>query len=173
MTSGTAKGGNNYYERDGERHYLPGYINANALSLLTVGKEISELDTETKVVSVYNKELKAEAPTKVEVPMDLIGQEILVGLIKETAYKNVKNDDGMYVPTDETRNQNVIDKLFRASDKKTTAEIRAQAEEASFYETWCDKWNGKTRDRTSKQASGGTSASKPAATKKPTTSLFG
>lgn len=173
MTSGTAKGGKNYYERDGERHYLPGYINANALALLTVGKEISELDTETKVVSVYNKELKAEAPTKVEVPMDLIGQKILVGLIKETVSKNVKNAAGDYVPTDETRDQNVIDKLFRASDNKTTAEIRAKAEEASFYETWSSKWSGNTRDRTSKQAAHGAATGAPAANKKPTTSLFG
>ena len=26
MTSGTAKGGKNYYEKDGEKHYLPGYL---------------------------------------------------------------------------------------------------------------------------------------------------
>lgn len=40
-----------------------------------------------------------------------------------------------------------IDKLFRAKDRMTTAEIRAQAEEPSFIETWEQKWAGKTRDK--------------------------
>ena len=179
MSSGTAKGGKNYYEKDGEKHYLPGFIAANALALLTVGQELSDLDTETKVVNVYNKDAKAEVPTKVEMVMDLLGKDILVGLIKETVDKTVKNDAGNYVPTGETREQNTIDKFFRASDKKTTAEIRAQAEEASFHDTWLAKWQDKVRDKSSKVAGTagvprgsftGAAANQP--TKKPTTSLF-
>ena len=72
MTSGTAKGGKNYYEKDGEKYFLPGFLHANAMALLSVGKEISELDTETKLVKIYSAEAKAEVPTKVEVVMDLI-----------------------------------------------------------------------------------------------------
>jgi len=74
MTSGTAKGGKNYYEKDGEKFYLPGFNHANSLALLTCGKEISQLDTETKVVNVYSAEAKSEVPTKVEMLMDLLGQ---------------------------------------------------------------------------------------------------
>lgn len=179
MTSGTEKGCKNYYEKDGEKHYLPGFNHANSLALLTVGKEISELDTETKVVNVYSPEAKAEVPTKVDMIMDLLGKEITVGVIKQTVDKTKKNETtGAYEPTGETRDENEIDKLFRARDRMTTAEIRAQAEEATFANTWEAKWAGKTKDK-SKGASGTAGAPKaagaagaPAAAKKPTTSLF-
>lgn len=177
MTSGTAKGCKNYYEKDGVKHYLPGYVAANALALLTTGKEISELDTETKVVNVYNKDAKAEVPTKVEAIVDLMGQEILIGVIKQTVDKTQKTDAGTYVPTGETRDENEIDKFFRASDRKTTAEIRAQAEEAAFADVWEKKWAGVTKDKASKGAGvAGVpklgAAANAGAIKKPTTSLF-
>lgn len=178
MTSGTAKGCKNYYEdKNGAKQYLPGFIHAEALALLTVGKSISELDTETKVVNVYSPEAKAEVPTKVEMVMDLLDKEILVGLIKQTVDRTKKNEaTGVYEPTGETRDENEIDKFFRAHDKMTTAEIRAQAEEAAFVNTWAAKWEGKTRER-SKGAAAGTGAAgapkaAPAAVKKPATSLF-
>ena len=175
MTSGTAKGCKNYYEKDGVKNYLPGFNLANSLSLLTVGKEISELEPETKVVSVYSPEAKAEVPTKVDVLVDLLNQEVLVGLIKQTVDKTAKNDAGAYVPTGETREENEIDKFFRARDRMTTSEIRGQAAEASFVDVWGDKWTAKVRNK----ATGGSGASgtagapkAAAAAKKPTTSLF-
>jgi hypothetical protein len=177
MTSGKAKGCKNYYEdKNGQKQYLPGFLNANALALLTVGKEISQLDTETKVVSVWNKTAKAEVPTKVEVPVDLMGKEIVVGLIKQTVDKTAKNDStGTYDPTGETRDENEIDKFFRAADKMTTAEVRAEAQEASFVNTWEAKWTGKTRNK-AKGVTGTAGAPRAAAatgvTKKPATSLF-
>lgn len=178
MTSGTAKGCKNYYEKDGEKHYLPGFNHANSLALLTVGKEISSCDTETKVVNVYSAEAKSEVPTKVEMVMDLLNQEILVGLIRQTVDKTKKNEaTGVYEATGETRDENEIDKLFRARDRMTTAEIRAQAEVATFADTWDAKFTGTVKNK-AKGASGtagapkaGGAAGAPAA-KKPTTSLF-
>lgn len=177
MTSGTAKGAKNYYEKDGEKHYLPGFLHANSIALLATGKEISQLETETKVVKVYSAEAKSEVPTKVEVPMDLLNKEVILGLIRQTVDKTKKNEStGVYEPTGETRDENELDKVFRARDRMTTAEIRAQAESATFIDTWSAKWSGKTRDK-SKGASGnagapaGAGAAAPAA-KKPTTSLF-
>ena len=177
MTSGTEKGCKNYYEKDGQKNYLPGYLAANALALLTTGKEISGLETETKVVNVYNSDAKAEVPTKVEMVMDLLGKEILIGLIKQTVNKTKKDDaTGVYLPTGETRDENEIDKFFRASDRKTTAEIRAQVEEAKFADTWLEKWQGKVKGKASKTAAtgapGAPRAAAPAAAKKPATSLF-
>lgn len=177
LTSGTAKGGKNYYEKYGVKNYLPGYMMANSLSLLTTGQEISELDTEVKVVNAYNKDVKAEVPTKVDMVMDLLNKEILVGIIKETVDRTAKDGNGVYQPTGETRNQNVFDKFFRASDKKTTAEIRAESEEAAFYEAWENKWSGVTRDRSTGNGAtpGLPSAAKgttPSVSKKPTQSLF-
>lgn len=181
MTSGTAKGCKNFYEdKQGAKQYLPGFTHANALCLLTVGKEISALETETKVVNVYSPEAKAEVPTKVEVLMDLLNQEIIVGLIKQSVDKTVKNDaTGKYEPTGETRDENEIDKFFRAKDRKTTAEVRAQEEcpEAVFINSWETKWKDKVKDRAKGAAAGLPGVPKlggaPSAAKKPTTSLFG
>lgn len=175
MTSGTAKGGNNYYtDKEGAKQYLPGYLAANSLTLLTIGKEIGTLDTETKVVNVYSKEAKAEVPTKVEMLVDLLGQDIIIGVIKQTVDKTVKNDAGVYVPNGETREENEIDKFFRARDRMTTAEIRGQAAEASFIDVWSDKHTGNTRNK-AKGVSGVAGAPKAAGvagTTKPKQSLF-
>lgn len=180
MNSGTAKGGANFYiDKNGEKQYLPGFVHANALALLTTGKEISAMDTETKVIKLYSPEAKAEVPTKVEVLVDLLGKEILVGLIKQTVDKTKKNDAGVYEATGETRDENEIDKLFRAKDRMTTAEIRAQAEEASFVNTWVAKFTGTVKNK-AKGAAGtagapkaaGSFGSAPSTAKKPATSLF-
>ena len=178
MTSGTAKGGKNYYEKDGVKNYLPGFLLANSLALLAGGAEISDMATETKVVKLYNKDAKAEVPTKVEMLVDLIGKEVTIGLIKQTVDKTKKNEvTNIYEPTGETRDENEVDKFFRASDKMTTAEIRASATDASFYATWEKKHAGTVRNKASKTAgtagaprAGGSVGA--AATAKPKTSLF-
>jgi hypothetical protein len=177
MTSGDSKGNKNFYEKDGEKFYLPGFNAANGLALLTLGKEISELDTEQKVINLYSPDAKAEVPTKVDVIMDLLNQEVIAGIIKQTVDKNVKNEaTGEYVATGETREENEIDKFFRAKDKMTTAEIRAQAEAPVFYTTWGTKHTGVTRNKAKGAAAGGTAGVPKAAgatgTAKPGKSLF-
>lgn len=175
MTSGDAKGNKNYYEKDGEKFFLPGYNMANSLALLTVGKEIGELDTETKVINLWSSEVKAEVPTKVDMVMDLLNKPIISGVLKQTVNKTVKNTTtGAYEPTEDTRDENEIDKFFRASDRMTSSEIRAQADEATFIDTWATKWAGKTRDRTggTKGTSGTAGAPPKPAAKKPAASLF-
>ena len=178
VTSGTAKGGKNYYiDKNGDKQYLPGFVMANSLCLLALGKEISELDTEQKVISVYNTEAKAEVPTKVDMLMDLIGKEITAAVFKQIVDKTKKNEStGAYDPTGETREENELDKFFRASDKKTTAEIRAQAEEATFVHTWEKKYAGQTRDKSNGAGGANGTAGAPKAASvsasKPTSSLF-
>lgn len=180
MTSGVAKGQRNYYERNGQKHYLPGFILANSLCLLTVGKEISQMDTEEKVINIYSREAGAEVPTKVQMLTELLGAEIISGVIKQKVDRTQRNDAGEYVPTGETREENEIDKFFRASDRMTTAEIRAQASEATFINQWEARWKGQVRDRSTGAAQTGTAgaplmaAAKAKQTNtKPTQSLFG
>lgn len=177
MTSGTTKGATNYYtDKEGAKQYLPGFLLANSLALLTVGKEISDLDTETKVVNLYSPEAKAEVPTKVEMLTELLGQDILIGLIKQTVDKTKKNDTtGAYEATGETREENEIDKFFRARDSMTVAEIRAQAAEATFAATWIAKWNGKVKEKAKGAGAATGTAGAPkaaAAPNKPSKSLF-
>jgi hypothetical protein len=180
MTSGTAKGCKNFYvDKEGAKHYLPGFNLANSLALLTTGKEISELDTETKVVNVYSAAVKGDVPTKVEMVMDLLGKDINIGLLKQTVDKTAKVDGGGYEPTGETRDENEIDKFFRARDNMTTAELRAEATEAVFAATWTSKWVGQVRNKATvaKGSRGTAGAPKVAgaiagAAKKPANSLF-
>lgn len=178
VSSGDAKGNRNFYvTKDGEKKYLPGFNTANSLCLLTVGKELAAVETEEKVVNLWSSEAKAQVPTKVQVLTELMGQEIIAGVIKQIVDKNVKNDAGEYVPSGETREENTIDKFFRARDKMTTAEIRAGAEEPAFYNTWNDRFTGTVRDRSTKDAGSNTSGAFQTAANsgnaKPTQSLFG
>jgi hypothetical protein len=186
MTSGNEKGNKTYYTKDGENYPLPGYSMANSLALLTTGKEISELDTEEKVIKLYNSEVKAEVATKVQAVTELIGQEVVVGLIKQTVDKTKETSPGskIYEPTGETREENEIDKFFCAKEgheNKTTTEIKAKAEKAEFYDAWTAKWTGVTKNKAKGASAGGTAGvpGKPGAaaaatgTAKPKQSLFG
>lgn len=179
MTSGKEKGKKTYYEKDGKKNYLPGFLQANALALLSAGQEIADLDTEEKVIKLYSKEAGAEVPTKVQVVSDLMGKEILLGVLKQTVDKTAKvGDTNEYVPTGDTRDENEVDKMFRASDRKTVTEIRAQAD-AAFVDEWEKKWKGQTKNK-ARGASGTAGAPGGAAAKagapgstKPSKSLFG
>lgn len=176
MTGGDAKGNKPFYTKDGKNHFLPGYLIANALTLLTVGKEISDIDTEPKVIKLYNSVAKAEVPTTVDVLTELLGAEIIVGLVKQTVDKTKKNENtGGYEPTGEVHDVNEIDKLFRAKDFMTKAEISAQATSPDFYTAWVEKNKDVTRVKTGKSGSGTGTAGAPAAagTAKPKVSLFG
>lgn len=184
MTSGDAKGNKNYYTKDGENFPLPGFSQANALAMLTTGKEIADLEDtiEEKVIKLYDFTAKAEVPTKVNAVMALIGQEVIAGVIKQVVDKTKKNEaTGQYENTGETREENEIDKFFCAKEghlNKTLTEIKAKAETAEFYTTWTEKWNGQVRNK-AKGAEG--TAGVPGAkagtavqgTPKPKSSLFG
>lgn len=179
MTSGTAKGGKNYYEKDGIKNYLPGFLLANSLCQLACGKDIAQTDIEDKVINLYSYDAKAEVPTKVKVVMDLLNQPILVGMLRQTVDKNVKNEANVYVPSGETRDENEIDKLFHPESRLTTAEIKAKASEAVFVNTWEAKHAGVTRNKAKGAGAAGVAgaprsagASAAPAASKPKSSLF-
>lgn len=174
----TNKKGEVFYEKNGEKNYLPGFNMANSLALLTTGKGITELDTETKMVNVWNKDTKAEVPTPVEMVMDLLGTEIYVGILRQKEDKQTLVGD-KYVSTGETREVNLMDKLFCAKekfDKLTSTEIRSKATEPAFYNEWLKKWKDQVRDKSTK-AGGNAGAPKAGGvtppTSKPADSLFG
>ena len=172
VTSGKEKGCKHYYERNGEKHYLPGFNNINSVCLLSIGKELKDMSHEEKMVPLYNKDAKAEVPTKVPVLVDLIGQQITLGVIREIHNKSKWNDVTKTRDVVEgTIEQNSVDKVFRTRDYKTTNEVRGQVAEAVFYNQWIEKNAGKDRDKTKAGAATGTgTAGAPAA--KPKQSLF-
>lgn len=171
MTSGTAKGGHNYYvDNKGVKQYLPGFNVANAISRLTTGKDIAQLVPEEKVVNLYNKTLGAEAPTPVQMYTELNGTTFVAGIIKQTVNKNVKDSAGKYVPTNETRDENELDKVFQAETKLTTAELDAGDTVGTFCNSWSDKNTGVTRNKV-KEAKNAPKAGAPAGSSA-TPSLF-
>lgn len=180
MTSGKEKGCKPYYTKDGENYPLPGYSMAKSLAGLTTGLDISDLEPEEKVIKLYNYDAKAEVPTKVQALTQLIGQEIIVGLIKQTVdvTKQV-GDTQVYEPTGETREENEIDKFFCAKEgfeNMTTTEIKAKGT-AEFHPEWVKKNAGTVRNKAKGKAgtagAPGAAAAGVTGTPKPKSSLFG
>ena len=158
VTSGIAKGGKNYYEKDDVKHYLPGFNVANAIANLSIAKDIGALTPEKKTIKVYDYTAKKELPQEKEVLMELIGAEVTLGIVRQVVDKNVKNATGDYVPSGDTREENVIDKVFRTKDGMTSAEIRAGDTEPKFMAAWEEKNKGKTRNKAKGAVAGNTGA---------------
>jgi len=152
MTSGTAKGGNNFYidKQSGEKRYLPGFTQANNICLLACGKEISDLSTDDKVINLYDFKQRKEVPVTKQVITSLLNEQITVGVIRQTVDKTANTgtpEQPVYAPTGEVRDENEIDKCFRTSDGLTVNEVKAEATEATFKQKWLDKNKGITRNK--------------------------
>jgi hypothetical protein len=172
ITSGDKKGNLNYFtDKKDQKRYLPGFNSVNHICLLTTGEQLVNMETETKVINIYNPELKKEAPTKREVMMDLLGKEISLGVLRVVQPKRVKDSVGNYTESStETVTINEVDKIFRTADMKTVQEIKAEKEEADFYKAWLEKNKGVDRVKTKRDGAAPTpAASKDVAPKK---SLF-
>ena len=170
VQSGKAKGSKNYWvNQKGEKSYLPGFNQAEAMCQLLCSTALSDMVSAEKVVQLYNYDAKKEIPTKVEVLTELLGKKLKAGVLKQVVDKNAKGDDGTYHPTGETREENEITKMFD-EEGKTLTEQKAGGE-AVFIETWAKKFTDTVKDK-SKGTSGGSSNVKPGTPKVPVKSLF-
>ena len=114
----TNKNGDNFYvAKDGNQNYLPGFTVANNIALFTCQKPLAELNTEDKILKLYNYEQKQEVPTQVPCITDMHGKDISLAIMKEVRPKQQKNDAGVYVDTTETREVNSIQKVFQLCRK--------------------------------------------------------
>ena len=172
VLSGNDKGNKNTYTKDGKEYYLPSFLTANSLALLTVGKELSQLDVEKKVIKLYDFDAKEERPTEVDVLVELTGQMIQAGIQKQTVDKNEKGDDGKYYPTGETREINEVVKFFRYDDGLTVPEIEKGVTEAKFKDDWVGKWAGKVINKAKGNKDGAKSGLPSGGAKTGTSSLF-
>lgn len=175
MTSGEAKGCKNFYlDNQKKKHYLPGYNQANAICLLTIGKEIKGLDTQKKTINLYDFAANKEIPTEVDMIMELIDQEILAGVLNQIEDKKKKDEStGNYEPTGETKTTNEIDKFFRKRDKMTVVEIKGRMKEPVFIFKWLTRWKGEVKDKTSKKGAVKSGSPKRQIGKQaPTTDMF-
>lgn len=168
----TNRAGGVTYTKDGKKFPLPGYSLINALTKLTVGKEIPQLEFEKKLVKVYDYAQRKEVPTEVDVAVELIGQPVKLGIELRRENKNVKDQAGNYVPTAEIREFNTVTRVFHTQTNQTAAEYNAQAP-AEFMDMWVKEMTDKVIDKTAKGpvAPAPASASPSASTGRP--SLFG
>lgn len=175
VTSGDAKGNKSTYtDKKGKEQPLPGYLLGSSFANLAGNKSLQDLTTEEKIVNIYDYEQKKEVPTKVPVFVDLLDAPIIVGLVKTIEDKTELNDSGAYVATGETKEQTQINKVFRASDKKTVAEALVQDSEANYIQNWEKRYTGTLKDRSTKNVAGVQGAPvAQAGTPKPSQSLWG
>lgn len=181
MVSGDKKGNRTYYmvkdknnKETGEKANLPGFSMADSLALLVAGKSIVDLPTTKKSIMLYSYDEGKDVPTEVDMFMDLVGKEVKAGVLLVKVDKKKKSDaTGKYVPTGETKEENQVDKYFRARDSMTTTEIRAGLPEPVFINTWLEKWEGVVKEDFSKEAAANTgTAGLPTGQNAPADNMF-
>lgn len=149
----TNRKGEHTYTKNDKTSYMPGFLTANAICLLSTGTEISALTQEKKVIKLYNSKEKKELPTEVNMLTEALGKRITLGIFKQVVDKTEKGDDDKYHPTGETREENTINKVFRERDHLTKTEIIAEADSPDFYNSWLEKNKGEVINK-AKGASG-------------------
>jgi hypothetical protein len=132
------------------------------------------------VIKLYDFDLKKEVPKTVPMLTDVIGKEVSLAILKVLENKNEKDADGNYVAIADTRETNVVDKVFHTESRMSVVEARNEATEAKFWDGWVEKNKDQVRDkRTIKDgAQAGTAGKPPSASSAPAgaaprKSLFG
>lgn len=164
----TNKNGENFFiSKDKKKVPLPGFTVADDICLITTGEPLAAQQTEEKVINVYDYDQKKELPKAVQMVMAAVGQKVGLGIVKQTVNKNEKQGDE-YVATAETRDENVIEKVFHPELKLTVAEARNGQETAKFHDAWLERNKGVTRDkRKVKDGQAGTAGAPPKPGTKP------
>ena len=124
-------------KKTGKVKFLPGYEMTNAITQLTVGKDIDEIDTDNKCLNIYNPEAGKEEPTYVDVFTELSDKKLQLGIIQVQEYKTKKVGDE-YLPTDQVIYRNTLSKVFD-EDGFTYKEREKEAEKAEFIQKWTEK----------------------------------
>ncbi len=177
----TNKKGENFFlnkDDNSKKVPLPGFTLIDDLCLVTTGKPLSKQVTEEKTVKLYDYEERKELPKNVPMLMDLIDTEAYFAIVKQTVDKTKKNDStGEYDPTGETRDENVIEKVFHNPSRVTVVEQREAVKhdktaEPVFFDKWVEKNKGNTRNK-SKSGNVGNAPKGGQQAPKKTTSLFG
>lgn len=142
----TNKEGEIFYEKDGKKHYLAGYLLADSLTMLASGGNVGvlELESEERHIQVYDSTEKKEVTKPADVLVDLLNVPILVGVIKIIKPKTEKQGD-TWVEVDGEITINEIDKFFDPDTQMTVIELQDGSSDALFIEKWKNRWVGKER----------------------------
>ncbi len=145
----TNKKGENWFankDDPSKRVPLPGFTIMDDICMVTVGCSLAEIETEEKMVKIYDPDQKKELPKAVQVLTPLLGQEVSLGIRKILENKTKKEGDE-YVATSEERTTNVIEKVFHTETKMTVAEGRQGLDAGVFWDAWLEKNKGQVQDK--------------------------
>jgi hypothetical protein len=172
VSAGDAKGNATFYWSNGKKRPLPGLDKMNQLALVTTGKQLGNLEPEQKTVKLMNWDTRQEEPTQVSALTQMMGQEVLVGVVKNRENKRARQSDGSYAATNEERVFADANKFFTKTGH-TIAEKAANVD-ADFVGRWQEKFpTGYVRDTYEAQAGSGPAASPAPATGAAVKSVFG
>ena len=146
----TNRQGENFYLNQNDKSKkvpLPGYTTVDHICLCTTEKSINEQVVEEKILNIYDYDQQKDVPKSVPVLVDLIGQTVTLGIVRQLENKSAKDGNGAYQPIAETREINVIDKVFHTPTKLTMTEAENGKSEGEFYGKWVERNQGKTQDR--------------------------
>jgi len=162
-------------KNSGKQVYLPGYSTINDLCLFATEAPLTEQETETKTIKLYNFDERKELPTEVPVLTGLIGQKVKLAILRCIDDKRARQQDGSYAETGETRVSNEIDKVLHPETSRTVNEYLREVDPGEFADAWIKRNEGKDRNRAKGVSSmGGSSGSgTPAAIGGQRKSLFG
>ena len=146
----TNKAGENFYTMNGDsskKFPLPGFTLADQICMIAGGTPLSETTVEDKVIKLMNWDTRKEEPQTVPVLVDLLNKPIAFALIKELVNKEVADSSGKYQPTEETREQNTIAKVFDPESMMTVNEALDGKTEGEFHTKWLEKNKDKVVDK--------------------------
>lgn len=142
----TNRNGENFYKRNDKEFELPGFIQANDICLVAVGEGLFDIDTEDKLVEVWDRESKKRIPRERPVLVDLIGKTVSLGILETRENKTKKNEStGKWEPVNEEIIRNSINKVWDTESQLTVFEARNE-KDPEFYDLWLDKNKGVQRD---------------------------
>lgn len=170
-----------------EKRSMKGFNIANAIAALITGEGLMEQDFEERVFKLRNFETGKDEDTTVDCPVNLLGQEISLGIVKAIVNKNEKGDDNKYYPTSEKREENSIEAVFNTEYKCTIAEFYAadgdpEKVESKHWDVWLKANKDKVIDKFKEPKKGGglkktvgktSSSSSSASEPKKTLGMFG
>ncbi|WP_028022219.1 hypothetical protein [Enterovibrio calviensis] len=133
-------------KQTGDKRPMPSFAMVDSLFRLASGKGFNEQTPSLKTVKTYDATLKTQVDSEREVFMDVLGKKIHIALTEQEVDKTTKDAmSGEYVPTGETRKENVLSKVFDA-ERRTSAEANAKTE-PKFIEQWLEANRGKLVNR--------------------------
>lgn len=141
-----------YTDKNGEKHFLAGYNQVNAITEGLLNLSLNAINPETRTIPLYNFNTKKEEPTPVQAIPALFGKKIALCILKTLENKTSKDNSGKYVPIAETMNRNDIDKvlLITRDGYFTATELKAGKTEPDFASKWLEKNKDVVRDKTVK-----------------------